>query len=81
MRIETKFKALVINKTQSTGVKDTTKTYYNLVIATDTDGGSMSCTKEVYDSVGNMKPYEFKSVFDDKYGSMRIVDCEVPVSK
>lgn len=79
MKIEMKFKALAINKTETVGVKDATKTYYGVVLATDLDGGSMSCTKDVFDKIVRMKDFEFTAVFDDKYGSMRIIDCVLAV--
>ena len=71
-------KLFVMNKIETQGIKDPSKTYYKLVVSQDEDAGSISCSKEIYDEVETGKASVFVTEFNEKYESFRIVGIVKP---
>ncbi|TCL59972.1 hypothetical protein EDD76_103163 [Kineothrix alysoides] len=47
-------------------------TYYNLAILQDSEAGTISCSKEVFESVDPMKPYGLQFSYNDQYKSLSV---------
>ena len=74
MKFQNTTKLVVLAKVQSQGIKDPTKTYYSLTVMQDTDAGSISCPKEVYDVAVEGQINTFLTEFNQNYNSFRITD-------
>lgn len=48
------------------------KTSYGLTVMQNSEAGSITCTKEVYDVVKPLHSYEFYGIYDDKYSYMKL---------
>lgn len=72
MKFQNTTKLLVLAKVESQGIKDSTKTYYSLTVMQDTDAGSISCPKEVFDVAVEGQINTFLTEFNQNYNSFRI---------
>lgn len=72
MKFQNTTKLLVLAKVESQGIKDSTKTFYSLTVMQDTDAGSISCPKEVFDVAVEGQINTFLTEFNQNYNSFRI---------
>lgn len=77
MRIATQFIATALSKKEEVS-QDGKNTYYKLAIEQAGEAGSISCTKDFYENSGvkRLTEYVFHAVYDDKYGSYRLISAQ-----
>ena len=52
------------------------KTGHTLTVMQNSEAGSITCTKEVYDLVKPLHSYDFLGTYDDKYNYMKLTDVD-----
>lgn len=69
MKLEAVIGVLVLAK----GSRDSNgNTYYNLAVLQDSQAGTLSCKKDVFDLVAEMKPYQLGVTYNDQYKSLSV---------
>lgn len=84
MKINSKMRITVLAKEAKTSAT-TGKESFSLAIMQNAEAGSITCTKEVYDTVKPLHSYDFMGTYDDKYNYMKLTDVdpktEAPIGK
>ena len=75
MKLIGKMKITVLAKEVKTSAT-TGRESFTLAILQNSEAGSISCTKEVYDLVRPYHTYEMLGTYDDKYNYMKITDVD-----
>lgn len=75
MKLNSKMRITVLAKEAKTSAT-TGKESYSLAIMQGAEAGSITCTKEVYDTVEPLHAYDFAGTYDDRYNYMKLTDVD-----
>lgn len=75
MKLTEKMKITVLAKEAKLN-ETSGRTSYGLTVMQNSEAGSITCTKEVFEAIKPLHSYDFLATYDDKYSYMKLTDVD-----